>query len=358
MKVGMEQHHELGLSRAHMSDNLHYLCNVQVLAMIESVAENCKIADVVSSSQVLGEFKMRRESSGDSRSVLNTLSSKRLEGLLLLSTNRTRAFFLVYYLEEFFKVEAMGSACFNPKTIVIEAGLKYQIAHRPSIYVLDTPGVLVPSILDIERGLKLALAGISFTFISIKYSQYIFSIMNTQGSLFHWMHLDNRRMEGLPIESDEKHEYNLKDLLPKRKPLDRSGVRYIENTNVDGKHKIMFLLTLFKGVSCRFTNIVVKKADIDMNKRHITVKNLDSNLGYLEQDLGSEAMFADLGHFSELSIKATYLGVKFIPCAESNSSQGISFPLGGQSRKNLEYLIPEDGVGMVFDHYFVIMLYM
>ncbi|KAI8555814.1 hypothetical protein RHMOL_Rhmol05G0203300 [Rhododendron molle] len=152
--------------RARMSDDLHFLCNVQVLAMMESVAENCKIADVVSSLQVLGEFKMRRESSGDSRSVLNTLS-----------------------------------------------------------------------------------------------------IMNTQGSPFHWMHLDNRRMEGLLIESDEKHEYNLKDLLPKRKPLDRSGVRYIENTNVDGKHKIMFLLTSIKGVSCRFTNIVVKKAYIDMNKR-------------------------------------------------------------------------------------------
>lgn len=36
-----------------------------------------------------------------------------------------------------------------------------QIAHRPSIYVLDTPGVLVPSISDIETGLKLALAGLT-----------------------------------------------------------------------------------------------------------------------------------------------------------------------------------------------------
>lgn len=38
-----------------------------------------------------------------------------------------------------------------------------QIAHhQPSIYVLDTPGVLVPSIPDIETGLKLALAGLTF----------------------------------------------------------------------------------------------------------------------------------------------------------------------------------------------------
>lgn len=37
--------------------------------------------------------------------------------------------------------------------------LMFQIANKPSIYVLDTPGVLVPSISDIETGLKLALAG-------------------------------------------------------------------------------------------------------------------------------------------------------------------------------------------------------
>ncbi|XP_030926592.1 short integuments 2, mitochondrial-like [Quercus lobata] len=36
----------------------------------------------------------------------------------------------------------------------------YKIAHQPSIYILETPGVLVPSILDIETELKLALAGI------------------------------------------------------------------------------------------------------------------------------------------------------------------------------------------------------
>ena len=38
--------------------------------------------------------------------------------------------------------------------------MKLQIAHQPIIHVLDTPGVLVPSIPDIETGLKLALAGI------------------------------------------------------------------------------------------------------------------------------------------------------------------------------------------------------
>ena len=41
------------------------------------------------------------------------------------------------------------------------------------------------------------------------------------------------------------------------------------NTNVDGKQKIMFALTSIKGVGRRFSNIVCKKADIDMNKRQV-----------------------------------------------------------------------------------------
>ncbi|KAJ9062861.1 ribosomal 40S subunit protein S18B [Entomophthora muscae] len=39
------------------------------------------------------------------------------------------------------------------------------------------------------------------------------------------------------------------------------------NTNVDGKEKIMFALTSIKGVGRRYSNLVCKKADIDLNKR-------------------------------------------------------------------------------------------
>ncbi|KAF7147530.1 hypothetical protein RHSIM_Rhsim03G0027600 [Rhododendron simsii] len=125
----------------------------------------------------------------------------------------------------------------------------FKIAHKPSIYVLDTPGVLVPSIRDIETGLKLALAG------SVKDSvvgeeriaQYLLAVLNTRGTPFHWKHLDDRRMEGLLVESDEKHEYNLKDLLPKRKPLDRSGVRYIEDLVTEVQRALFVPLTDFNG---------------------------------------------------------------------------------------------------------------
>lgn len=46
------------------------------------------------------------------------------------------------------------------------------------------------------------------------------------------------------------------------------------NTNVDGKRKVMYALTEIKGVGRRYSNIVCKKADVDLNKR--CVDTLDS----------------------------------------------------------------------------------
>merc|ERR1712000_228316 len=39
------------------------------------------------------------------------------------------------------------------------------------------------------------------------------------------------------------------------------------NTNVDGKQKVMYALTNIKGVGRRYSNLVCKKADVDLNKR-------------------------------------------------------------------------------------------
>uniref|UniRef100_A0A8D8PWT5 Small ribosomal subunit protein uS13 n=1 Tax=Cacopsylla melanoneura TaxID=428564 RepID=A0A8D8PWT5_9HEMI len=41
----------------------------------------------------------------------------------------------------------------------------------------------------------------------------------------------------------------------------------VMSTNIDGKRKVMFALTAIKGCGRRFSNIVLKKADIDLNKR-------------------------------------------------------------------------------------------
>jgi hypothetical protein len=41
----------------------------------------------------------------------------------------------------------------------------------------------------------------------------------------------------------------------------------ILGTNVDGKQKVMYAMTSVKGIGRRFSNIVCKKADVDMDKR-------------------------------------------------------------------------------------------
>merc|ERR1711900_125625 len=39
------------------------------------------------------------------------------------------------------------------------------------------------------------------------------------------------------------------------------------NTNVEGKQKVMYALTKIKGVGRRYSNLVCKKADVDLTKR-------------------------------------------------------------------------------------------
>lgn len=45
------------------------------------------------------------------------------------------------------------------------------------------------------------------------------------------------------------------------------------NTNVDGKQKVMYALTKIKGVGRRYSNLVCKKADVDLNKRYANTPN-------------------------------------------------------------------------------------
>lgn len=41
----------------------------------------------------------------------------------------------------------------------------------------------------------------------------------------------------------------------------------VVGTNIDGNRKVMFAMTAIKGVGRRYANIVLKKADIDLDKR-------------------------------------------------------------------------------------------
>ncbi|PXF46906.1 40S ribosomal protein S18 [Gracilariopsis chorda] len=45
------------------------------------------------------------------------------------------------------------------------------------------------------------------------------------------------------------------------------------NTNIDGRQKVMYALTSIKGVGRRFSNLVLKKADIDLTKRAGSLSN-------------------------------------------------------------------------------------
>ena len=49
----------------------------------------------------------------------------------------------------------------------------------------------------------------------------------------------------------------------------------IANTNVDGKDRVMYALTAIKGIGRRFSNIVVKKADVDLKKRAGELSNAE-----------------------------------------------------------------------------------
>ena len=46
-----------------------------------------------------------------------------------------------------------------------------------------------------------------------------------------------------------------------------SHILRVLNTNVDGRTKVMYALTQIRGIGRRFSNVVCKKAEIDMGKR-------------------------------------------------------------------------------------------
>nr|POF19066.1 short integuments 2, mitochondrial [Quercus suber] len=112
--------------------------------------------------------------------------------------------------------EKMKRATVGPLPGVTQDIAGYKIAHQPSIYVLDTPGALAGSVKDSVVGEE-------------RIAQYLLAVLNTRGTPLHWKHLNNRRLERFRYDSKEKHEYNLKDLRPKRrKPPNDSNMLYVE----------------------------------------------------------------------------------------------------------------------------------
>lgn len=62
-------------------------------------------------------------------------------------------------------------------------------------------------------------------------ARYLLAVLNTRGTPLHWKHWNNRKMDGIRYESEEKHKYDPKDLRPnRRKPPSVSDVVYVEVT--------------------------------------------------------------------------------------------------------------------------------
>jgi len=61
----------------------------------------------------------------------------------------------------------------------------------------------------------------------------------------------------------------------------------ILGTNIDGKQKVMYAMTSVQGVGRRFSNIVCKKADVDMDKRagELTQKEMDDLVNVIQNPL-------------------------------------------------------------------------
>ena len=62
-------------------------------------------------------------------------------------------------------------------------------------------------------------------------AQYLLAVLNTRQTPLHWKNVHNDTLKGLQNENDDKRDYNLKDLLPKRRVLPvTSNVHYVEVT--------------------------------------------------------------------------------------------------------------------------------
>ncbi|KAG2557483.1 hypothetical protein PVAP13_8NG205301 [Panicum virgatum] len=105
----------------------------------------------------------------------------------------------------------------------------YKIASQPSTYVLDTPGVLVPIIPDMETGLKLALTGAVKDSVvgEERIAKYLLSLLKIRKTPLHWERLVHRRDE-LHEETWSHNENDSRDSL-RRRCLSNSDALYVQD---------------------------------------------------------------------------------------------------------------------------------
>lgn len=115
--------------------------------------------------------------------------------------------------------EKLKRATVGPLPGVTQDIAGFKIAHQPSIYVLDTPGVLVPNIPDIDTGLKLALTGAVKDSVvgEDRLAQYLLAMLNTRHVPLRWKGLNN----ACCAESSNFHPEDFTVNEPKDSPIEK-----------------------------------------------------------------------------------------------------------------------------------------
>jgi ribosomal protein S13 len=111
---------------------------------------------------------------------------------------------------------------------------------------------------------------------------------------------------------------------------------------VDGKRKIMYALTEIKGVGRRYSNLVCKKADVDLNKRlvfsSLCMKSL--NRGSSAGDLNSdelERLVTIIQNPTQFKIPTWFLN-RQKDIVDGKNSQILSNGVDSKLREDLERL--------------------
>jgi ribosomal protein S13 len=114
------------------------------------------------------------------------------------------------------------------------------------------------------------------------------------------------------------------------------------NTNVDGKRKIMYALTEIKGVGRRYSNLVCKKADVDLNKRSVfdpvlaTLSLTSTRAGELNSD-ELERIVTIIQNPTQFKIPTWFLN-RQKDIVDGKNSQILSNAVDSKLREDLERL--------------------
>ncbi|KAF8659804.1 hypothetical protein HU200_058271 [Digitaria exilis] len=194
----------------------------------ESCKQDCISINAHSSSSVsqllgLAELKLKEAISKEATLLIMVVGVPNVgKSALINSIHRIAA-------SRFPVHDKMKRATVGPLPGVTQDIAGYKIASQPSIYVLDTPGVLVPSIPDMETGLKLALTGAVKDSVvgEERIAKYLLSLLNIRKTPLHWERLLLRREE-LYEETCRSTGNNSRD-SPRRRRMNNSDAIYVQD---------------------------------------------------------------------------------------------------------------------------------